>query len=1843
MIRDKVDDRSFRVGILCAQVSFAALIAAVPAQAWAQCSPDPSQSGTSTICSGSDTNGYTISTSLSPLTVGTGASVTNSGAASILVSIPASGPYSGRSANITVNGTVSATGAAGIAVTSGPLGSASYDYYGTNASITVGAGATVTGTYGISASQTSGNLYGPATVSLDNAGSITGTSGVALYSSGNYATFSQITNRASGTIGAIQANASINNAGTIDGGTLSAIAPGAGASTYYGSISNSGTITSSSAAGTIANYSSTITNSGTISNTGSGAAINNSYLLLTNQNGGMISAGGSSVLTTTGSASITNAGTIINTGNGAVLSLPSGSLVVTNNAGGVISTQAGNTVLATGGSLNLVNGGAITGNIVTGSGNSSIDSSAGTITGNVTFGSSNDTLIATLKNGSLSTGISGNIDGGAGTNVVVLKITADATLSSALSLPTNFSVLDLAPASGTTLTLANGYPVTSTINFDGAGTLVNAATINGSGQILTQLNGYSSGGTFRNDGSIITANPGTAAAVSMVLGSINNTGSISATGNALQLQSGNYFTNSGTITAGGTAASVYVNGSFANSGTIRSTGGMGLSLMFSCNCSAGTNSGTIAGATTGLSLSSGTLVNTGMIFASGTGVALGSYGTIDNRTGGVISGGSLAINGANQFAISVFNAGTINGNVNIANTYSFVFGNGNTYIGLPGGMLNGNLTLGNGDKLVTSLTGAGTSGYAGINGTVTANNSLLRYDVTTDATDTFASRAGFSSVGYQVGSGATLTLGTNGTVTTPLSLAGTGSVVFNGSVSVTNAAALSTTNVIQSSGTVPATALTITNNGTLASTRSSISGNSGTVVLPAGYSSTGPTGSTLVNNGTITFTDTSGSTSTYAAVTGYNVVNSGTIRATGGNGVSATTLTNTGIITATGDGVQLGGSTVTNNGSITSTSGAAIRSQSYYGTGDSVTNLSGGTITGVGTAVQMNGGLLSNAGTINGNVNLSYSPYGGSAYTSGAYVANGGALNGNLIFGAGNDVLVETGAGLGITGTITGGGGSDLLGHQRSGTATVTLGGAVPAGFAGEFTVAAGSDSQVTIKGPSAYTGNIYVSGDGTIVNQLASTGIVAGLSYAGNSYAPYNNVELWGFSNQANVGGVTLNTANFSNSATIGSSSLTGSAVYITTSNGLNFSNSGTINGNVQSNAVSLMASTTADSSVINSGTINGLLGVTLYTPYGTQGIGNLSITNSGTINGTKDYVGTVTSVSASAYNGGDISLTNSGVLNGGIFLSGVNNTIINTGAITGNITTGYSTGTTSIAMKGAFSGSITASSTGVNTLSIGGGTQSAPVAFTNVSGISSLSQSSGFATLSGMAYFNTVALTGGRLVGLAGSTLSAGSFAVGSGATFGSAGTVNGNITVNGILSPGASPGTMTVNGNVTLASGSTSLFEITPTVSDKLNVTGKVTILPGSTLQIAATGPVKVGSTLDLISASGGVSGLYDTVIGLPGSVRALANGDLGLLVQFANPASYSPQLSRAVTYLNTAMAASTAPAALFPALSSLQDGNGAPVAWAIARITPEPYADAMQIGTETALSLAGNARTIGEDEARGDTHLFGFGQGLGSFRQFSSHEDQGVNRATINGFGALGGIGVGGEGYAVSAYVGWMDQRQSIGALDATTQARGVVGGVAARFGGVTRITLSAAYDNAHALTRRNVPDAGFIATAYTLPSWSFDASISRAVPLGKEWVVRPQLGTTWVMTSHDAIAETSAHPFALNVAAASQTQGFVDATLGLETAPGAKTRLRRFLTVGLRYRAEGDQSAAVAALAGSTPDLLALGVGRNRVDGTVTGGLDYQLAPGASLFLTGSGEFGKSAQRESVTAGVRFRL
>jgi hypothetical protein len=116
-------------------------------------------------------------------------------------------------------------------------------------------------------------VFAPIYVTLDNAGSISGTSGAALANTGGYSVqFTRITNRATGTIGAIAGTFGIiQNDGLIDGGAMAAIDTAGGYIT--GTVNNTGTIRSANGVATIANTQLTLNNSGTVSNTGGGAAI----------------------------------------------------------------------------------------------------------------------------------------------------------------------------------------------------------------------------------------------------------------------------------------------------------------------------------------------------------------------------------------------------------------------------------------------------------------------------------------------------------------------------------------------------------------------------------------------------------------------------------------------------------------------------------------------------------------------------------------------------------------------------------------------------------------------------------------------------------------------------------------------------------------------------------------------------------------------------------------------------------------------------------------------------------------------------------------------------------------------------------------------------------------------------------------------------------------------------------------------------------------------------------------------------------------------------------------------------------------------------------------------------------------------------------------------------------------------------------------------------------------------------------------------------------------------------------------------------------------------------------
>lgn len=99
-------------------------------------------------------------------------------------------------------------------------------------------------------------------------------------------------------------------------------------------------------------------------------------------------------------------------------------------------------------------------------------------------------------------------------------------------------------------------------------------------------------------------------------------------------------------------------------------------------------------------------------------------------------------------------------------------------------------------------------------------------------------------------------------------------------------------------------------------------------------------------------------------------------------------------------------------------------------------------------------------------------------------------------------------------------------------------------------------------------------------------------------------------------------------------------------------------------------------------------------------------------------------------------------------------------------------------------------------------------------------------------------------------------------------------GNVTVKdgGTLAPGNSPGTLHVDGNLALQTGSTYAAEVDQSagISDSVMVAGNVTIDPGVTLSVTSVDgtPLLPGTDLRLIQATGAdstVQGAFDTVTG------------------------------------------------------------------------------------------------------------------------------------------------------------------------------------------------------------------------------------------------------------------------------------------------------------------------------------------------------------------------------------------
>lgn len=522
------------------------------------------------------------------------------------------------------------------------------------------------------------------------------------------------------------------------------------------------------------------------------------------------------------------------------------------------------------------------------------------------------------------------------------------------------------------------------------------------------------------------------------------------------------------------------------------------------------------------------------------------------------------------------------------------------------------------------------------------------------------------------------------------------------------------------------------------------------------------------------------------------------------------------------------------------------------------------------------------------------------------------------------------------------------------------------------------------------------------------------------------------------------------------------------------------------------------------------------------------------------------------------------------------------------------------------------------------------------------------GVVSLTGASEWSEVNVSGGRLIGQAGSTLTADRVTVAQGATFGSAGIVNADIDVAGTLSPGASPGTMTVNGDVAMLAGSNLLIELTPTAgTDLLDVNGTLTIASGAAMDITGALGNLPGSVLDIVVADT-IAGRF-TTINKSASVFGFVvqNGNrIQIRSEFNNDDAYPTNVQASVGYSNQVLRDSYGVQAYTAALNLLTAADGTINQRAFAQLTPEAYGSAMQIGVENGLQLAdaGRALRLTAPQANG---LYGFAQGLIGDSDIAGQAGTGASRADLRTRGFMGGVGYGmGEGrLRVGAFVGRSDTDQTLTALGARTNAEGFFGGVFAdaAIGGLG-VHAMVSYSDLGAETRRNLlvsptPSSG----DYRLKSWVADLGVDYTVSLGG-LDVTPKLGLTHIGTRRGDVVEQGGGDFALAVAGARNSAWFADAGVAISgTADLGGVGLRPYAELGVR-RMLNDSAILVAGGYDGAPGapIVVNGVERDRTVGRYGFGLGIDASDNVRFRLGYTGEF-DNTKRSSLTAGATLRF
>jgi fibronectin-binding autotransporter adhesin len=687
-----------------------------------------------------------------------------------------------------------------------------------------------------------------------------------------------------------------------------------------------------------------------------------------------------------------------------------------------------------------------------------------------------------------------------------------------------------------------------------------------------------------------------------------------------------------------------------------------------------------------------------------------------------------------------------------------------------------------------------------------------------------------------------------------------------------------------------------------------------------------------------------------------------------------------------------------------------------------------------------------------------------------------------------------------------------------------------------------------------------------------------------------------------------------------------------------------------------------TFTSLTVDGGVTNVAVGAVLNAPV-TGGANADTVNVAGTLNGTADLgegdnslsvAGTMTGNVVTGSGIDTVAIAGTGRLTGDILTGAGNDSVTALGVVDGNIDLGD--GNDTFVYGGNVTGSITGGENeGDNdTLEFRtAGTYEAPTVYngTDFTGFESLAVSGGVVSLSASQEWNDINVAGGRLIGQAGTVItSVGTIDVGQGGTFGSAGTVNGNIVVaqGGILSPGASPGTMIVNGNVTMQRGSNLLIELTPTAgTDLLDVNGTLTIAEGAAIDITGALSSLPGNVLDIVIADT-ISGRFTTV-NKSSTVFGFVvqNGNrIQIRSEFQTDGDMPTNVEASVDYANQVLRSGYGVQAFTSALNVLTDADGTINQRTFAQLTPEAYGSAVQVSVENGLQIVDTTRTLKVTTPKRDG-LYGFAQGLIGGGDMRGQADTGASRADYKTNGFFGGVGYGmGEGrMQVGAFLGKIDTDQDLSTLGARTEADGWVAGLYAD-AAVAGLGVHGmvAYTDTDATTTRNLAVTAEAGRGdYGLKTLVADLSVDYNLEMGG-MNVTPKVGVTYVNTKRDGVTEDGAGDFALVVDGASKDAWFADAGVQVSgTMEVAGLGVTPYAEAGVRQMLSDENILVTGHFDGATgAPIVVNGIERDKTVARVGLGFGLDLTENVRFHSGYTTEF-SNTNRSSFTAGASIRF